>query len=1186
LGKHFTGQADYSDYNECAVEIAKSAGYNKAQPVSRVYKKPLDLHQVSIAIPCLLCYPKPAPQSSTALIFKAEGVRMKCPACQTRNPNHQKFCGECGAKLETACPNCGGGNPPAYKFCGQCGQGLSLAPQPSAAELTFDEKLAKIQRYLPKGLTEKILSQRDRIEGEHKHVTVIFCDMAGFTGFTEVLGPEEAYAIMDQVYEILIHKVHDYEGTVNEMTGDGIMALFGAPIALEDAPQRAIRSACAIHRELTRFNDKIRQERKVIPPIRMRIGIHTGPVVVGTLGNDLRVEFKAVGETVNLASRVEGFEALVERQIRGIQKPIRIYRVIAPSTRRTRFDVSAERGLTPFVGRERELELLLDGFERVKSGRGQAFSIMGEAGLGKSRLLYEFRKATTNEDLTFLEGKCLSYSRGVAYHPVTDILKSNFDIRDEDDDPQIRKKVGRGLKVLAVDEAATLPYLLELLSVTGSGIDEIPMSPEARRDRIIEAVRRITLKGSLIRPLILAFEDLHWLDKSSEESLKDLLENISGARIFLIFTYRPEFVHTWGGRSYHSQITLNRFSNRESLALVSHILKTEAMDQDLEQLILEKTEGVPFFIEEFVRSLLEQKSIEKRKDRYHLLKDIEGVMVPSTVQEVITARIDTLAEGAKDVLQAGAVVGREFSQDLIQVITGFSEQDLLSNLSRLKNAELLYESGIYPHSSYIFRHALTQEVAYSSLLHKKRKEMHAKIGSAIESLYRQRLDEFYEILAHHYSKSNDFEKAYRYLKLSGNKAIKNYSNWEAFDFYKQALQALYQLPETQDNKRNQIEVIFLMTGPMLFLGSPEDSIRILEEGVRLCKDVGDQKNLAIIYSLVGLYYMHRGKPLKAIKYAEKGYAVPRKRQDIELMAPVARGLCVSYLAVGEFVKPGEVAPDVIELIEKTKRESDFFGAPFNSYALICAYYGFSLAMLGHFEKATVTLEKGLRVILELNHLASLGAAETMYGAMCLIKGDGKSAVAHFQRSIRHFDESKTVLIFAVAWSGLGSGHYYLGDPETARTHIEKGLDLARRGGSDWWKSFHYLYLGKTLFAQGDFKRSRSAIEEAIRISQTNSEKHFEGTSWTWLGRILGKTDPAQRDQAAECMLKGIRILDELKIKPWCSEGHLYLGQHYAETGNLQEARNHLKKAESAFREMGLEYWLQRTREVMALLQRI
>ena len=353
---------------------------------------------------------------------------MKCPKCQYENPEDTKFCGECGTKLERICSSCNLPNPPQFKFCGECGHKLEVPAKKSPNDLSFDEKIEKIQKYLPKGLTEKILSQKDRIEGERKQVTVMFCDLEGFTSLSEKVGPERAYSIMDQVYEILIHKVHDYEGTVNEMTGDGVMALFGAPIALEDAPQRAIRSSLAIHREMARFNDKIHQERENIPPLKMRIGIHAGPVVVGTMGNDLRVEFKAVGDTVNLASRMEGLaepgatyvtadtfklteglfrvEALGEKKIKGKEEPLNVYRVIAPSTRRTRFDVSAERGLTPFVGRERELELLLDGFERSKTGRGQAVSIMAEAGIGKSRLLYEFRKAIAHEDVTFLEGKC------------------------------------------------------------------------------------------------------------------------------------------------------------------------------------------------------------------------------------------------------------------------------------------------------------------------------------------------------------------------------------------------------------------------------------------------------------------------------------------------------------------------------------------------------------------------------------------------------------------------------------------------------------------------------------------------------------------------------------------------------------------------------------------------------------
>jgi class 3 adenylate cyclase len=351
----------------------------------------------------------------------------------------------------------------------------------------------------------------------------MFCDMEGFTPLSERLGAEEAYSIMDKVYEILIHKVHEYEGTVNDMTGDGIVALFGAPIALEDAPQRAIRSAYSIHRDMATFSDQLKQERG-IPPIKMRIGIHTGPVVVGTLGNDLRVEFKAVGDTVNLASRMEGlaeagttyvtedtfklteglfrFEALGELEVKGREGAVKTYRVIAPSTRRTRFDVSAERGLPPFVGRERELELLLDGFERSREGRGQAFSIIAEAGVGKSRLLYEFRKAVANEDVTFLEGRCLSYSRGVSYHPVIDVLKSNFDIGEGDGDLEIGEKVTRGLKILGTDEASILPYILELLSVKESGIEKIPLSPEAKKDRILEALKRIVLKGSEIRPLL------------------------------------------------------------------------------------------------------------------------------------------------------------------------------------------------------------------------------------------------------------------------------------------------------------------------------------------------------------------------------------------------------------------------------------------------------------------------------------------------------------------------------------------------------------------------------------------------------------------------------------------------------------------------------------------------------------
>ena len=559
---------------------------------------------------------------------------MQCPECQFENREGAKFCIKCGEKFEVKCPNCGNSLPPEALFCDECGHNLIQPSEPAPKELSFDEKIEKIQKYLPGGLTEKILSQRGKIEGEKKQVTVLFADLEGFTPLVEKIGSEEAYSIMDQVYEILIHKVHDYEGTVNEMTGDGIMALFGAPIALEDAPQRAIRSAYAIHREMTRLSDKIKQERVSIPPLKMRIGIHTGPVVVGTLGNDLRVEFKAVGDTVNLSSRMEDlaepgatyvteetfklteglfrYESLGEKEVKGKEEPVKTYRVIGPSTRRTRFDVSAEKGLTPLVGRERELELLFDGFERTKTGRGQAFSIMSEAGVGKSRLSYEFIKSIANEDVTILEGKCLSYSRGVAYHPVIEVLKSNFHIKEEEEDGEIREKVKSQLKILGVDETSTLPYLLELLSVKDSGVDGISIAPEEKKLRFMEALIRITLKGSEMRPVIMIIEDLHWIDKSSEDALKYLFESIAGARVMLIFTYRPDFVYTWGTKSFHSQVNLNRLSIHESLTMVVHLLGVENIEEGLEDLILEKTEGIPFYIEEFINSLRDLKVIERR----------------------------------------------------------------------------------------------------------------------------------------------------------------------------------------------------------------------------------------------------------------------------------------------------------------------------------------------------------------------------------------------------------------------------------------------------------------------------------------------------------------------------------------------------------------------------------------------
>jgi len=1066
---------------------------------------------------------------------------MECSKCGFDNPDQAKFCIECGIPFNFQCPNCGVETSASGKFCMECGFKLTPSQNSSHKELSFDEKIDKIYLFIPTGVTEKILSQRGKIEGERKQVTVMFCDLQGFTSMVERLGAEDAYNIMDQVYELLIHKVHDYDGTINEMTGDGIMALFGAPIALEDAPQRAIRSALAIHQEIGQYNDRMGDKILDTPRLRMRIGIHTGPVIVGTLGNDLRVDFKAVGDTVNTASRMEGlavpgtacvsedtfqlteglfrFEDLGVKEIKGKERPIKVYRVLGPSSRKTRFDANTERGLTPFIGREREMELLIDGFERTKEGRGQALSIIGEAGLGKSRLMYEFRKALAGENVTFLEGKCLSFSSNVAYHPVIDVLKSNFSINDEDNDEGIIEKIKKDLKVLEVDEAATLPYLLELLSVRQFEKDRTTLSPETMKVRIVEALARILVKGSQRRPVILAIEDLHWIDKSSEETLKSVLNSISGERIFLIFTYRPEYIHTWSGKSYLSQVNLNRLSNRQSLSMAVNLLNTKAIDRALEDLILEKTEGVPFFIEEFIKSFLSLNIIERKNDTIRLINDSQKLTIPATIQDVIMARIDSLPEEAKEVLQTGSVIEREFNYDLIRAVTGLPEQLLLSHLSALKDSELLFERGIYPQSTYVFRHALTQEVSYNSLIKKRRKEVHGKIADAMEDLYSVRLEETYEKLAYHYLESDNYKKASEYLKLSGKKAADRYSNFEAFRFYKELIRVLNQMPDTKDNKKEQIKTTLNISTPIRYLAYPEGSIKILKDGVRLSEEIDDKKSIAFFHSLIGKYYTFKGEPLKARKHQEDIFYKALEDRDIDIMAPVSDDLNSSYILTGDWEKIINISEPVIELLKKSKRELEYFDRTTCIYSGAFMASGLAEAGLGNFKEGERLIKKGLSNARKIQHLYTIGLGEMTYAHHFDIKGDGNKTVKHGKKAIKYFEESHTVNWMGTAYCRVGSGYYLLGDLINASKYIKEGIKIDKGLGISVLDAWYNLILGCICFEADEFENAKDYYEISVSLSHQSNYKNAEGWSLILLGRSMVRINSLHANKAGENILK-------------------------------------------------------------------
>jgi class 3 adenylate cyclase/tetratricopeptide (TPR) repeat protein len=1121
---------------------------------------------------------------------------MKCSQCQFENREGSKFCNECGLKLELACPECNKSNPPGSKFCGECGHNLMHPSVPTPKELSFDEKIEKIQRYLPQGLTEKILSQKNKIEGERKQVTVMFCDMAGYTSFSEILGPEEAYSIMDQVYEILIHKVHEFEGTVNEMTGDGVLALFGAPIAIEDAPQRSIRVAMAIHQEMSKLNDRLKKEHPGLPALKMRIGIHTGPVVVGTLGNDLRVEFKAVGDTVNLASRMENmaepgainvtettfklteglfrFEALGEKTVKGKKEPVKVYRVIAISSRRTRFDVSAERGLTPFVSRERELELLLDGFERSKAGRGQAFSIMAEAGVGKSRLLYEFRKAITNEDVTFLEGKCLSYSRGIAYHPVIDILKSNFNILENDDCVTIRDKVSRWLKTIGIDEASILPYLLELLSVKDSGIDRIDMSPEARKDRIMSAVRLITLKGAEIRPLVIAVEDLHWIDQSSEEYLKTLLESISGAQIYLIFTYRPEYVHTWGGKSYHSQINLNRLSNRESLAMVSHLLGTAGIDQQIEELVLEKTEGIPFFIEEFIKSLKDLKIIEASQKTYHLVKDIKNIAIPSTIQEVIMSRVDSLPENSKDLLQIGSAIEREFTYETIKRVAELPEKELLSCLSVLKDSELIYERGIYPQSSYIFKHALTQEVVYDSILGKRKKTLHEKIGKVIEELYKDNIDEHYHILSDHFMKAENFEKGEQYCKLVCTKAQNTVSFKDAITFSKKRIECLERLPQTEDVQKKIIDARVALGLYLTHMNLYTEAKDAVAPVIDLALKYDYKRRLCRIYFIEGAYYLYYKEDLpKAFQNLKKALEVSEEAGDLlsYVLAHTYLGQLSGFNC--EFRDAFEHFQCAMDIIKKADSK---WGMAINS-----SYQSFFYHFHGKIDLEYQNSSEGLDLAQESGDIVSKGTALSCHGISCYNKRFLADAKKYLFEGI-HFCEQINLFAWnSVAQGILGETYYELGDYAKSKFHYMNAVSQSKKGRFlPSWMNLNKIAVVRSMVMDNE---KDIDLESIYTYISENKIKAYEGSMRRLLGEILLNMDENHLSEADDWIRQAISADQRNGTMFHLAADYALYADLFKRKDDIPKAKENLTKAIKIFKECGADGWVEKYKKELAAM---
>jgi class 3 adenylate cyclase/tetratricopeptide (TPR) repeat protein len=646
-------------------------------------------------------------------------------------------------------------------------------------------------------------------------VTVLFADAMGFTPISERLDEEQVYDLMQGCLARMMEAVHRYEGTITQFTGDGVMALFGAPIAHEDSARRAVAAALEMQKSLDDYAAEVKKRYSI--ECRFRVGLNTGPVVVGKISDSLEMDYTALGDTVNLAARMEelaepGTVHLSENTYRAIQDyfeceplgaltvkgkgaPVVAYRAARERPVRTRFEAAAERGLTPFVGRNQELAVLRGYLEQAKRGQGQVVFISGEAGIGKSRLLLEFRRSILDEAVTWLESHCISYGNRIPYLPMIDILKSNFGVQEGDNEGAIICKVEEGAAHWHEAARATVPYLKYLLNVDPGDPTVTVMDPMERRAGVFDSLRALLLQESRRRPLVVVVEDLHWVDEKSEEAVAALADVVASAPVLLILTYRPGYAHSLGERTYYSRLALGHLPPEESATMAERVLQVATLPRQLQQLITSKAEGNPFYIEEVTKSLVESGVLRKTNGSYFLEQPAERIRVPDTIQEVILSRIDRLERQAKQAIQLASVIGREFTVRLLNRISDI-EVKLDDLLAELKSLELIYEKAYFPELSYMFKHALTHDVAYSTLLVERRRALHRVVAAAIEELYADRLPEHYEAVAHHYYQGQQWQKALDYLVKAGDKATAAYANQDALEYYARAQEVCERLGES------------------------------------------------------------------------------------------------------------------------------------------------------------------------------------------------------------------------------------------------------------------------------------------------------------------------------------------------------------------------------------------------------
>jgi adenylate cyclase len=1101
---------------------------------------------------------------------------MNCPACGHENPERAKFCLECGAPFAARCARCDTELPAKAKFCLECGAAVGVRESPPPERDPRD--------YTPNHLAEKILQSKSALEGERKQVTVLFADVKGSLELAEQVDPEEWHRILERFFQILADGVHRFEGTVNQYTGDGIMALFGAPIAHEDHAQRACYAALHLRDELKRYADDLRLERGLDFSVRM--GLNSGEVVVGKIGDDLRMDYTAQGQTVGLAARVEriagadriclsegtagivsGYfelENLGAVHVKGVSQPVRVHELEGLGALQTRFDLSRARGLTRFVGRDRDLQAL----DAALEAGGRVVGVVGEAGVGKSRLCFEFAERCRARGIRVTEGRAVPHGKNIPMLPMLQIFRAYYDIAEQDADRTVREKIAG--RMLLIDESyrEVLPLLFEFFGAPDPERPAPRMDPEARQRQIVGVLRRLVQSDEAGVSVI---EDLHWIDSASGALLEAWVDAIAGAKGLLLLNFRPEYRADWMQKSWYQQLPLAPLGPEAIRELLDDLLGGDASLSGLAEAIRARTAGSPFFTEEVVQSLVESGHLDGSRGRYRLTTPIERIEVPGSVQSVLAARIDRLSEREKQLLQTAAVIGREFSEPVLEAVCELPRVELSDALAALKNAEFLHEQALYPVAEYAFKHPLTQEVAYGSQLGERRRRVHASVAQAIEALEADRLDERAALLAHHWESAAEPLESARWSARAAEWARAN----DPAECMRQ-WRKVHDLAETVSDSDEAISLRMQACLQILGVGgwrlgmSDEEIKALFADARRLGERRGDTRYLAQLalahLPVVGLVE----GDLRA--YVEEALEVQRLAEqsgDLELRCSVLVILYYAHFRAGRLAEALAFAERGLELAAGDRT----LGIPsmgFGAFPFFLTNLPWTNMAMGRLEDAPRELSRALEIARETGEPENVGWALGACASFEIFNGALDKAPGYAAEFLGIAEKLGSPFFQAHALLLMGRVQIHQGLWKDAVESLQGAIDLVRdRHTAREAEANLLVHLADAYHGDGQLERARETIARALALADERGARFSEVEGNLVLARILMDAGGAAAETAVTAALDAARdCVEEFGAHAFAP---MVLGERarLAELLRDEDARRaHILEAHRLFSEMG------------------